>query len=275
MNRTRYHVEKMDCAAEEQLVRMRLDEVDGIERLAFDLPARRLTVYHITDAETVGAALDTLGLGARRIGEVEPAPEEVASGGYEGAADTERKPLLIALGINATFFVAEITAGLLAGSMGLVADSLDMLADALVYALSLAAVGSSMGRKKQLARTSGYFQFGLAIIGLAEVGRRVVVGESVPDVTTMIVVAALALIGNVATLFVLSRARSAGGRREAHMEASWIFTSNDIKVNALVIVSALVVWATASALPDLVTGGIIFLIVANGARQILALSARG
>jgi Co/Zn/Cd efflux system component len=43
-------------------------------------------------------------------------------------------------------------------------------------------------------------------------------------------------------------------------------------VNALVITSALVVWATASAVPDLLAGALIFAIVANGARQILALS---
>jgi Co/Zn/Cd efflux system component len=84
----------------------------------------------------------------------------------------------------------------------------------------------------------------------------------------MVVVAALALAGNVATLLILSKAK----RGEAHVEASWIFTSNDIKVNGLVIASALVVWATASAIPDLLAGGFIFLIVANGARQILALS---
>ena len=46
--------------------------------------------------------------------------------------------------INAIFFVGELTAGFLSGSMGLVADSLDMLADALVYSLSLAAVGGSV-----------------------------------------------------------------------------------------------------------------------------------
>jgi Co/Zn/Cd efflux system component len=85
-------------------------------------------------------------------------------------------------------------------------------------------------------------------------------------------VAALALAGNVATLLILRKARGAGGSGEAHIEASWIFTSNDIKVNALVILSALAVWATSSAVPDLLAGGFIFLIVARGARQILALS---
>ena len=265
MHRTTYHVEKMDCAAEEHLVRMRLDGMGSVRRLTFDLPARRLAVVHAGDAAAVTAALDELGLGARHV------TTEVLDGASldaEADAAEERRPLLLALAINAAFFVGELTAGLLAGSMGLVADSLDMLADALVYALSLAAVGSAVLRKKQLARMSGYLQLGLAVFGLVEVVRRFVMGEGVPDVTTMVVVAALALAGNVATLLILSKAR----RGEAHVEASWIFTSNDIKVNGLVIASALVVWATASAIPDLLAGGFIFLIVANGARQILALS---
>jgi Co/Zn/Cd efflux system component len=106
------------------------------------------------------------------------------------------------------------------------------------------------------------------VAGLVEVGRRFIGAEAVPDFTTMIVVAGVALIGNVATLYILSRAR----RGEAHMEASWIFTSNDVKVNLLVIASGIIVYATASRIPDLVAGGLIFLIVANGARKILALS---
>ena len=181
---------------------------------------------------------------------------------------SERRPLIAALVINAAFFVGELTAGLLAGSMGLVADSLDMLADALVYALSLAAVGGSLSRKKRLARRSGFLQLGLAVFGLVEVARRFVVDESAPHVATMVTVAALALVGNVATLWLLSKAQ----RGEAHVEASWIFTSNDIKVNGLVIASALVVWATSSAIPDLIAGALIFLIVANGAQRIFVLS---
>lgn len=264
MNQTTYHIKKMDCAAEEQMVRMCLKGTDVIERLAFDLPARRLTVYHIGDAADITAALGRLGLGTSQVGTTEPVDDTL-----EAASDDEKRPLVAALAINAAFFVGEIMAGFLAGSMGLVADSLDMLADALVYALSLAAVGGPMMSKKQLARYSGYLQFGLAVFGLVEVTRRFVMGEGIPDVTTMIVVAALALLGNVATLLILSRAR----RGEAHVEASWIFTSNDIKVNGLVIASGLLVWATASRIPDLLAGALIFLIVARGARQILALAA--
>ena len=264
MQQTTYHVEKMDCAAEERLVRMRLEDADGVERLAFDLPARRLDVFHTGDRAPITDALVGLGLGAREVEHT----AEAADAPTAAPGPDEKGPLQIALAINAAFFVGELAAGLLAGSMGLVADSLDMLADASVYALSLAAVGGTALRKKRVARWSGYLQLGLAFLGLVEVGRRFAVGEGAPDFTTMMVVAALALLGNVATLLILRRARTG----EAHVEASWIFTSNDIKVNGLVIASGALVWAAASAVPDLVAGGLIFLIVANGARRILALS---
>ncbi len=52
----------------------------------------------------------------------------------------------------------------------------------------------------------------------------------------------------------------------------WIFTANDIKVNTLVIVAAIAVAITDHPAPDLLTGAAIFLIVANGARRILALA---
>ena len=271
MNRTTYHVEKMDCAAEEHLVRMRLEGTEGVQRLAFDLPARRLDVFHTSARAPITGAVEGLGLGAREVAHGPAGAEVIADEEADGAGTEERRPLLIALAINAAFFVGELAAGLVSGSMGLVADSLDMLADALVYALSLFAVGGTVLLKKRLARWSGYLQAGLAVLGLAEVVRRFIAAEAPPDAFTMIAVSALALAGNVATLLVLRRARGQG-QGEAHLEASWIFTSNDIKVNALVILSALVVWATASAIPDLVAGALIFLVVASGARRILALS---
>ncbi|NND72519.1 MAG: cation transporter [Rhodothermales bacterium] len=269
MNKSTYFVEHMDCSAEEQMVRIRLDEVLGIEHLEFDLRARQLVVYHTEDAASITSALDSLRLGSCMVGEsLDVDAWSPVLPVQEVSSTNEMRPLMWALAINATFFFGELVAGLFAGSMGLVADALDMLADALVYALSIAAVGGTIVRKKQLAGWSGYLQFGLAVLGVIEVLRRFLTEEGVPDVTTMIIVAAMALIGNVATLLILSRAQ----RGEAHVEASWIFTSNDVKVNALVIASATLVWLSNSNIPDLICGALIFIIVANGARRILTLS---
>lgn len=247
------------------MIRARLEGARGVSALRFDLTRRMLDVFHDGPPDAIEDALISLNLGARQVehrGDVEPPAR--------GDDTSERRPLVWALVINLTLFVGEMTAGLLAGSMGLVADSLDMLADTLVYALSLAAVGGSLARKRRLAVSSGSLQAGLALLGLAEVVRRSLTASGAPEVWPMIVVSLIALIANVATLLILRRAK----RGEAHIEASWIFTSNDIQVNALVIIAGLLVWWSASKIPDLLAGGLIFLIVANGARRIFKL-ARG
>ena len=263
MNQTTFYGERMDCAAEEHLVRMRLDGEPGVERLVFDLDARRLTVVHAGDVAPIQAALDGLRLGAREVEHAGDVDDE-----DEPHPGDERRALWTVFAINGALFVGEVVAGLLAGSMGLVADSLDMLADALVYGLSLSAVGALASRKVRVARLSGYLQFALAGFGLAEVVRRFATATEAPEPVTMVVVSLVALAGNVAALRVLTRARS----REAHMEASRIFTSNDVKVNLLVAAAGVAVALTASKVPDLVAGALVFLIVANGARRIFALS---
>lgn len=251
----------MDCAAEEQLVRMALADLDGLNRIEFDLQERDVVIEHETSTESIASALGVLDLGTSHV-------DDTSEIGPPADTRRERNALAIALVINAGFFVGELTIGLISRSMGLIADALDMGADASVYALSLAAVGSTTTRKKRLARVSGYFQIGLATIGLIEVIRRSVTDDELPDATSMIVVSVLALAGNVVTLAVLHRVRSG----EPHLQASWIFTANDIKVNALVIAAAIGVIVTESQIPDLLAGGIIFGVVANGARRILNIS---
>lgn len=255
----------MDCRSEEQLIRMRLEGMEGVARLEFDLGQRRLAVFHQGCRGELGAALASLDLGAREIEHL----DGVEPLGVDADA-SNRGPLLWALGINLTLFVGELGGGLVSGSMGVVADALDMLADAIVYGLSLAALGGSAARKSRLAASSGYLQLALATLGLAEVARRFLWPAGPPEVWPMVIVSLVALAANVATLLVLRRTT----RGEAHIEASWIFTSNDVKANALVIVAGLLVWWSGSQVPDLLAGGVIFFIVAQGARRILAL-ARG
>lgn len=253
----------MDCPAEETLVRMQLRDIEGVEQVAIDLPSREVVVIHDTDSNRVSAALEDLELGSLQLGDTWTDRPE---GGV--APPNERVALLVAVAINGAFFVVEFLAGVVANSLGLIADSLDMFADAAVYALSLAAVGHHLRRKATLAAASGWLQLGLAVIGLVEVIRRFITGDSLPDVSTMIVVSVLALLANIAVFALLARIRSG----EVHIEASWIFTANDIKVNLVVIAAAVGVWLTDSAAPDLVAGGIIFLVVASGARRIIKLS---
>lgn len=259
--KSRYQVAQMDCAAEENLVRMKLEPHPAVHGLDVDLPQRSVTVYHDGDAESITSAIDDLALGSRLL-------ETSEADGASPAGTGQRALLWAVLAINFGFFLIEATAGLLSGSMGLVADSLDMLADAFVYGLSLIAVGASALRKQSIARWSGYLQLSLAVTGFVEVLRRFFGVEALPDFRTMIVVASLALIANTVSLYLLQRSKS----REVHMRATMIFTSNDIVINLGVITAGVLVSWLGSSLPDLIVGAIVFLVVSRGAFRILALS---
>ena len=263
MNRSRFDVPKMDCKAEEQMVRSALEGMPGIARLDFDLGSRRVDVYHSQEAGAIASRLDKIGLGSKLVSS--EAVKDEGTARDEGDVK-ERRVLLILLAINGGMFFVEQAAGWLASSAALLADSLDMLADALIYGIALWAVGRAAIYKVRAAHLSGWLQLALAAGALAEVVRRFIFGSD-PEPSYMMVVAFGALLANVACLWLVSGQRQRG----AHMRASWIFSSNDVIANAGVIVAgALVAW-THSRVPDLVVGAIIAAVVVSGAVRILRL----
>lgn len=262
MKRSEFVVPKMDCAAEERLVRLALEGRAGVGRLAFDLPARRLTVWHQGDPAAVVEVLDGLRLGAR----LEASGEDTGPEREQPSEVAEGRTLRVLLGINAAMFVVEAGAGWLAESTGLLADSLDMLADAAVYGLGLFAVGRAPALKLRAAHASGWLQLALALGAFAEVARRAVQG-SAPEPPAMIGIGLLALAANVACLLLVARHRHAG----AHMRASYIFSANDVLANLGVMAAGGLVAVTGSRLPDLVIAAIIAALVLAGALRILRL----
>ena len=254
----------MDCPSEEQMIRMKLADLTNIMSLDFDIANRKLSVFHIDNHELIFQRLDNLKFDTSII-------ESVSVDNFTAKtdnADQEKKLLWQVLAINFFFFILEITTGFISNSMGLVADSLDMLADSIVYGLALFAVGGTMTRKKNIAKSAGYFQLTLAVFGFIEVIRRFVGTETIPAFQTMIIISILALIGNGLCLYLLQKSKS----KEAHMQASMIFTSNDVIVNLGVILAGGLVYFTNSKYPDLIVGSIVFLIVGQGAFKILKLS---
>lgn len=263
MKKTVFEITKMDCPSEENLIRMKLDGISSIANLDFDIPNRRLSVFHTEEINLIEKSIAELNLGAKKISTI--ATNQITFKENKN----QRKVLWSVLVINFVFFVVEMTTGLISKSMGLVADSLDMLADSFVYGISLFAVGGSMTKKKSIAKLSGYFQITLAIIGFVEVIRRFFGAENLPNFTTMIYVSILALIANGICLYVLQRSKS---KEEAHMKASMIFTSNDIIINLGVIVAGILVNWLNSDKPDLIIGSVVFILVVQGAFRILKLS---
>jgi Co/Zn/Cd efflux system component len=74
-----------------------------------------------------------------------------------------RRALWIALFINAGFFVAEIVAGLAAGSASLQADALDFFGDAANYAISLGVAGMALAWRARAALVKGATMAGFAL----------------------------------------------------------------------------------------------------------------
>lgn len=176
----------------------------------------------------------------------------------------QRRTLGIALGLNATMFVVELTAGIIAGSAGLIADGLDMLSDASAYAIGLVAIGRSRLFKARAATASGVLLLLFALGVLADVVRRAISGEP-PEGSIMILVAAAALAVNAIVLRMLSRLRS----EEVHIRATWIFTRADVVANVAVILSGAAVLLTGYRAVDLAVGAAIGLYVLKEAIAIL------
>lgn len=252
----------MDCPSEENLIRMKLDGISGIKNLDFDITNRKLTVFHDGQTDQIEKSIIDLKLGGKKI-----LTEQTDQNNFN--ENTNQKKLLwIVLAINFAFFLIEMTTGLISKSMGLVADSLDMLADSFVYGISLFAVGGTLTKKKRIAKIAGYFQIILAALGFLEILRRFLGNEKLPDFSTMIVISVFALIANAFCLYLLQKSKS---KEDAHMQASMIFTSNDVIINLGVIIAGLLVLWLDSGLPDLVIGAIVFVLVVQGAIRILKL----
>jgi len=262
MEKTIFEITKMDCPSEENLIRIKLDGISSIKNLDFDIPNRKLTIYHSGETDQIEKSILELNLGGQKL-----KTEHTDRAEFE-ENKSQRKILWSVLAINFIFFIVEMTTGVISKSMGLIADSLDMLADSFVYGISLLAVGGTLTRKKSIANLAGYFQITLAIIGFIEVLRRFFGTEELPDFTTMISISIMALFANGLCLYLLQKSKS---KEEAHMKASLIFTSNDVIINLGVIVAGLLVNWLNSNKPDLIIGTIVFVLVIQGAIRILKL----
>lgn len=168
------------------------------------------------------------------------------------------------LRINGVMFISEAIIDWFAESTGLLADSLDMLADALVYGIAFSAVGRGHKRQSTAATISGVLQIALGLGVLFEVVRRSLYGSE-PVSGLMMGAGVAALIANAACLAILTKHRNGG----AHMRASWIFSTDDVIANLGVIESGVLVLLLGSAVPDLVIGAMISVVVVRGGTNIL------
>lgn len=268
ITKTNFSIPKMDCPSEERIIRMKLDDLDFIKHLDFNIPKRELSIHHSGEASEVLKALIPLNFGAIIVSS--SISDDTLVGPSRESSTQEAALLKKMMAINGGMFFIEFAAGMIAQSMGLIADSLDMLADAGVYGISLHAVGKTVALKKKSALANGYFQLVLGTGIIIETIRRFIYGSE-PEPTYMILVSLIALAANVYCLALLSKHKDG----EVHMQASYICSSTDVMANIGVVAAGVAVFFTNSQYPDLIIGTIVTGIVLRGAVTILKLGSIG
>ena len=184
---------------------------------------------------------------------------------HDAVERRERQLLWVVLTLNASMFVIEFMAGWIAHSTSLLADSLDMFADAVVYGISLYAVGRAVALKARAAVTNGVLQLTLSLVVLADVSRRLLT-DAAPEPLVMSVVSLMALTVNMICFGMLYRFRSG----DINLKASWICSRNDMMANVGVLIAAIMVSQTGRAWPDLVVGTLIAMLVMTSAIRIIS-----
>lgn len=175
-----------------------------------------------------------------------------------------RRVLTIVMVINFVTFGGMVLAAWLSHSSALLSGTLDNLGDALTYAMSLMVVTASVTAKARVAFFKGCLIM-LAAIGVAvHIGWRLYNME-VPVVTTMGIAAVLNLIANGICLAMLTPHR----HDDVNMSSVWECSRNDVVEGFAVIATAIVVWLTNSAIPDLVVAALLLVMFSRSALRVL------
>lgn len=166
---------------------------------------------------------------------------------------SNRRLLTISLCLTATVMLVQIVGALLTGSLALLADAAHMFTDssALVVALIASAVAARPANDRN---TYGYQRaevFGALInaailialmiwIAVEAVQRLMNPAETEVAGGLMLLVAAIGLIANAVSMYLLSTAQ----KRSINVRGAYIEVLGDLIGSALVIVAAVIIWAT-------------------------------
>lgn len=170
---------------------------------------------------------------------------------FDGVSQAYRRVLWIVIAINAVMFVAEMTAGVAAGSQALQADALDFLGDTTTYAISLAVIGLSVRVRSTAALIKGISLSAMGLWVLGSTAYRVVV-MGVPQAEVMGLLGVLALAANLGSVLLLMKWKDG----DANVRSVWLCSRNDAIGNVAVLLAASGVWATNTGWPDLIVAGL-------------------
>ncbi|HKZ08206.1 MAG TPA: cation transporter [Methylomirabilota bacterium] len=176
----------------------------------------------------------------------------------------QRRALRIVLGVNLAMFLLEAGAGLYADSTALLADSADMLGDALVYGVSLYAVGRGADWRARAATFKGWLMATFAAAVLVQAALTIARG-ALPQAPVMGAVGFMALGANVVCLILLGRRRA----DDVNMRSAWLCSRNDVVANVGVLAAAGAVALTGSGWPDVLVGLAIAALFGGSAARVL------
>src|SRR3546814_3445438 len=164
-------------------------------------------------------------------------------------------------------FVAEMGAGVAAGSKALQADALDFFGDATNYAISLGVAGMALAWRARAALFKGAT---LTLFGLYVIAATVWAAYhgSLPAAEVMGIVGIMALVANAAVAIMLYRFRSG----DANMRSVWICSRNDAIGNIAVVAAAVGVFGTGTAWPDLIVAPVMAALGISGGWQLMRLA---
>ncbi|MCU1529169.1 MAG: cation transporter [Frondihabitans sp.] len=185
-----------------------------------------------------------------------------------GSAASSRTRLGVALGITALILVAEIVGAALTNSLALLVDAGHMLTD--VGGLTAALVAASLITRPATSRRTWGFQRAevLAALGQATVLLAVGIYAFVtgiqrlfapPDVPSgsLLVFGIIGLVGNIASIAVLTSGRSAN----LNMRAAFLEVVNDALGSVAVIIGAIVILTTGWVRADALAGMVISVLI--------------
>jgi cobalt-zinc-cadmium efflux system protein len=194
------------------------------------------------------------------------------------AGRAERRPLVIALAISATFLVVEVIGAYISNSLALLADAAHMLTDVAAIGLALFAIWLAR-RPTSPERTFGYLRAEI-LAALANAVTLIVMAiyifweawhrlQDPPEVKSgpLLVVATAGLLANIAAAWVLSRGE--GHKENLNTRGAYLHVIGDLFGSVATIVAALVIAFTGWYAADPVLSALIGLLVVYGAWSLL------
>ncbi|WP_448073920.1 cation diffusion facilitator family transporter [Georgenia yuyongxinii] len=198
------------------------------------------------------------------------------SGEHDHGPQTHRGRLAVAFGITASILVAEVVGALVTGSLALLVDAAHMLTDASGLLMALVAA-SLVLRPATARRTWGWRRaevliagaqaailLGVGIYAFVEGVQRLLTPPEVSS-TGLLTFGIIGLLGNIASIAVLSAGRGAN----LNMRAAFLEVVNDALGSVAVIVSAVVIATTGWTRADALAGMLISVLIVPRAIKIL------